>query len=40
MIEKKISAMFSHELLVGVKCNVTRGLRASHWLTLGWLWLA
>jgi hypothetical protein len=29
--------MFIHEPLVGVKCNVILGLRASQALTFGWL---
>ena len=40
MIEKKTSTMFSHEPLVGVKCRVIRGLRASQARTAGCLWVA
>ncbi len=40
MIEKKISTMFIQDPLVGVKCIVNRGLRASHAWTLGCLWVA
>ena len=40
MMPKKISTMFSHDPLVGVKCIVIRGLRASHAWTLGCLWVA
>jgi hypothetical protein len=31
--------MFIQGALVGVKCMVIRGLRASHALTFGWLWV-
>ena len=39
MMPKKISAMFSHEQLVGVKCKVIRSFsgRASHLRTSGCL---
>ncbi|MFJ8917319.1 hypothetical protein [Amycolatopsis sp. NPDC102389] len=37
MMPKKISTMFIQEAPVGVKCTVMRGLRASQFLTLGWL---
>jgi hypothetical protein len=40
MIPKKISTMFSHDPLVGVKCSVVRGLRFSHLVTAGCLWVA
>ncbi len=40
MIPKKISTMFSQDPEVGVKCMVIRGLRASHALTAGCLWVA
>lgn len=40
MMPKKISTMFSHEQLVGVKCMVTRGFSASQAFTLGCLWVA
>ena len=33
MIPKKISTMFSQDPLVGVKCRVIRGFRASHAFT-------
>ena len=39
MIEKKISTMFSQDPLIGVKCSVMRGLRASHAVTAGCLWV-
>ena len=37
MIEKKTSAMFSHDPDVGVKCNVIRGFLASQARTSGWV---
>jgi hypothetical protein len=37
MIEKKTSAMFSHDPDVGVKCSVIRGFLASQARTSGWL---
>jgi hypothetical protein len=40
MIPKKISTMLSQDRLVGVKCRVIRGLRASQAFTLGCLWAA
>ena len=40
MMEKKTSTRFSHDPEVGVKCSVTLGLRASHALTTGCLWVA
>ena len=36
---KKISTMFNQDPLVGVKCNVIRGLRASQARTAGCLWV-
>ena len=38
MIPKKISTRFSHDPEVGVKCRVTRGLRANQAVTAGCLW--
>ena len=40
MMPKKISTMFSHDPLVGVKCRVIRGFRASQARTAGCLWVA
>jgi hypothetical protein len=40
MMPKKISTMFSHEQLVGVKCRVTRGFLSSQARMLGCLWAA
>ncbi|AER54931.1 hypothetical protein DSC_01390 [Pseudoxanthomonas spadix BD-a59] len=40
MSRKKRSTMFSHEAEVGVKCMVKRGCLASHFWTLGCLWVA
>jgi hypothetical protein len=40
MTPKKISTMFSHDPLVGVKCIVIRGLRASQACTLGYVRIA
>jgi hypothetical protein len=40
MMPKKISAMFSHEQPVGVKCGMTRGLSASQLRTSGCLCVA
>jgi hypothetical protein len=40
MMPKKISTMFSHEQLVGVKCSVTLGFLASHRRMLSCLWVA
>jgi hypothetical protein len=40
MIPKKISTMFIQEALVGAKCSVILGLRASQALTFGWLCVA
>ena len=37
MIEKKTSAMFSHDPDVGVKCKVIRGFLASQARTSGWV---
>ena len=37
MIEKKTSAMFSHDPDVGVKCKVIRGCLASQAVTSGWV---
>jgi len=39
MMPKKISTMFIQDALVGVKCMVIRGLRASHALMFAWLWV-
>ena len=39
MMPKKISTMFSHDPLVGVKCRVIRGLRCSQAPTVGCLWV-
>jgi hypothetical protein len=40
VIPKKISNVVSHDPEVGVKCIVTRGLRASHAVTAGCLCVA
>ena len=39
MMPKKISTMFSHEQLVGVKCRVTLGFLSSQAVTLGCVWV-
>jgi hypothetical protein len=39
MIEKKTSAMFSHDPDVGVKCSVIRGCLASQARTSGCVWV-
>lgn len=40
VMPKKISTVFSHEQLVGVKCMVIRGILSSQARALGWLWVA
>jgi hypothetical protein len=40
MMPKKISTMFSHEQLVGVKCSVIQGFFFSQASMLGCLWVA
>ena len=39
-LAKKPSTALSQDAEVGVKWNVQRGCRASHWRTLGCLWVA
>jgi hypothetical protein len=39
MMPKKISTMFNHEQLVGVKCRVIRGFLASQVRMFSWLWV-
>src|ERR1700674_5770110 len=39
-LEKKPSTALSQDAEVGVKWNVQRGCRTSHWRTFGCLWVA